>query len=145
MERAPMPASDTTIVPLAAGFATPDREAWLAMVEKTLKGAPAESLTRRTLEDLPIQPLYEAAEPAFPAKAAPGWDARTLIAHGDAARANAEALADLAGGARSLVIGIDPSGTAGVAIGSAEGLARVLEGVLLDVAPVALDAGFLGP
>src|SRR6185312_6241847 len=40
---------------------------------------------------------------------------------------------------------IDPVGAAGVAIGSAEGLARALDGVLLDVAPVALDAGFLGP
>lgn len=139
------PVSDSALVPLAAGFAPPDREAWLAMLEKTLKGAPIESLTRKTLEDLPIQPLYEPARVEFPAKAAPGWDARTLLAHGDAAQANAEALASLAEGAGSLVVRLDPSGEAGVAIGSAEGLARALQGVLLDVAPVALDAGFLGP
>jgi methylmalonyl-CoA mutase len=138
-------APDQAIVPLAAGFAPPDREAWLAMLEKTLKGAPIEQLTKRTLEDLPIQPLYEAADGVFPAKAAPGWDVRAPIAHGEAAQANAAALASLAEGARSLVVKLDPAGEAGVAVGSAEGLARALDGVLLDVAPVALDAGFLGP
>jgi methylmalonyl-CoA mutase len=30
-------------------------------------------------------------------------------------------------------------------VGSAEGLARVLQGVILELAPVGLDAGFLGP
>ncbi len=142
----PSPDAETdVIVPLAAGFAAPDREAWLALVVKTLKGAPVASLTRETLEGLPILPLYEAAETAFPARAAPGWDARTEIAHGDAATANAAALGDLAEGARSLLLRIDPAGERGVAIGAAEGLARALDGVLLDVAPVALDAGFLGP
>ena len=100
----PSPDIETdVIVPLAAGFAAPDREAWLALVVKTLKGAPVASLTRDTLEGLPILPLYEAAETAFPARAAPGWDARTEVAHGDAATANAEALGDLAEGARSLL------------------------------------------
>ncbi|HEX3407482.1 MAG TPA: methylmalonyl-CoA mutase family protein [Caulobacteraceae bacterium] len=142
---APSPADPDTIIPLADGFPAPDREAWLALVEKTLKGAPLETLTRETLEGLPIQPLYEAAETAFPARSAPGWDARALIAHGDAAGAGAQALADLAEGARSLLIRLDPTGQAGVAIGSAAGLERALQGVLLDAAPVALDAGFLGP
>ncbi|HWF77807.1 MAG TPA: methylmalonyl-CoA mutase family protein [Caulobacteraceae bacterium] len=141
----PSPADADTIIALAEGFPAPDREAWLALVEKTLKGAPLESLTRETLEGLPILPLYDAAETAFPARGATGWDARALIAHGDAAGANAEALGDLAEGARSLLIRIDPGAEAGVAIGSAEGLARALQGVLLDIAPVALDAGFLGP
>src|SRR5215469_7405994 len=102
----PSPADTDTLVPLADGFPAPDRQAWLALVEKTLKGAPLESLTRETLEGLPIQPLYEAAETAFPARAAPGWDARARIAHGDAAGANAEALAGLSEGARSLLLRI---------------------------------------
>ena len=142
---APSPADPDAIVPLADGFPAPDREAWLALVDKTLKGAPLESLTRETLEGLPILPLYEAAETPFPARAGLGWDARALVAHGDAAGANAEALADLAEGARSLLVRIDPAGQAGIAIGSAEQLARALDGVVLDVAPVALDAGFLAP
>ena len=143
---APSPADLTSeIIPLADGFAPPNREAWLALVEKTLKGAPLGSLTRETLEGVPILPLYEAAEDEFPARATPGWDLRALVGHGDAAGANAQALSDLAEGAGSLLLRIDPTGEHGVAIGSAEGLARALDGVLLDVAPIALDAGFLGP
>jgi methylmalonyl-CoA mutase len=136
--------ADTAVVPLATGFAPPDRQAWLALVEKTLKGAPLESLTRRTLEGLEIEPLYEAGTGSFPAKSAPGWELRALVRGADPASANADALAELAQGAQSLLLRIDPSGADGVAIGSAEALGRVLDGVLLEVAPVALDAGFLG-
>jgi methylmalonyl-CoA mutase len=138
------PPADIAVVPLATGFAPPDRQAWLALVEKTLKGAPIESLTQRTLEGLEIQPLYEAAAGSFPARSAPGWDLRALVRAAGPAAANADALADLAQGAQSLLVRIDPTGAGGVAIGSAEALARVLEGVLLEIAPVALDAGFLG-
>jgi methylmalonyl-CoA mutase len=42
------------------------------------------------------------------------------------------------------VIRIDPTGANGVAIGSADALARMLDGVVLELAPIALDAGFLG-
>ena len=44
------------IVPLAEGFERPSREDWLALVERTLKGAPVASLTRRTIEGLAIEP-----------------------------------------------------------------------------------------
>jgi methylmalonyl-CoA mutase len=134
------------IIPLSSGFPAPDRGAWLALVEKTLKGAPLESLTRRTLDGLAIAPLYEAASDA-PAldRAAPGWDVRAAVRHPDPAGANAEALEELAQGAQSLLLRLDPTGAAGVAAGSADDLARVLDGVLLDVAAVALDAGYLGP
>jgi methylmalonyl-CoA mutase len=70
---------------------------------------------------------------------------RTVIRSADPAAANAEALADLAQGANSLLLRLDPTGADGVAVGSADDLARVLQGVMLDVAPVALGAGFLGP
>jgi methylmalonyl-CoA mutase len=136
--------ADTAAVPLATGFPPPDRQAWLALVEKTLKGAPVESLTRRTLEGLEIRPLYEAVTGSFPAKSTAGWDLRALVRAADPASANSDALADLAQGAQSLLVRIDPTGADGVAVGSAEALARVLEGVLLEVAPVALDAGLLG-
>ena len=137
--------ADTAPVPLAAGFPPPDRAAWLALVDKTLKGQPIESLTRRTLEGLEIRPLYEGVARSGPARSAPGWDLRALVRTGDPAAANADALGDLAQGAASLLLRIDPTGAAGIAAGSAGDLARVLDGVLLDVAPVALDAGFLGP
>jgi len=133
------------VQPLAAGFAPASEADWAALVQKTLKGESVESLTRRTIEGLPIQPLYQQAAPAaFAPKTAAGWDIRTLVRNPTAVGANVEALQDLANGAVSTLIRIDPEGAEGVAVGSAEGLAQVLDGVLLDVAPVALDAGFLG-
>ena len=134
------------LIPLAAGFPGPDRDAWLALVEKTLKGAPLEGLSRRTVEGLAIEPLYDAALDAAPiVRSAPGWDVRTLVAAPDPAAANADALSELAQGAGSLLLRLDPTGQHRIAAGGANDVARVLEGVLLDVAPVALDAGFLGP
>jgi methylmalonyl-CoA mutase len=132
------------IQPLAEGFARASREAWIGLVERTLKGAPIASLTRRTLEGLAIEPLYEPAAPTVvPARQALGWDIRAPVRAASPTEANAQILADLAGGASSVLIRIDADD--GVAIGDAATLARVLDGVLLDVAPVALDAGFLGP
>jgi methylmalonyl-CoA mutase len=137
--------ADIAPLPLAAGFPAPDRQAWLALVEKTLKGQSLESLTRRTFEGLEIQPLYEAAAKSGPARSSPGWDLRTLVRTPGVAEAAADALGDLAQGSASLLLRIDPTGAAGIAAGSADDLSRVLDGVLLDVAVVALDAGFLGP
>jgi methylmalonyl-CoA mutase len=133
-------------VALAAGFPEPDRAAWLALVEKTLKGAPLASLTRRTVEGLAIEPLYATSD-AAPAimRAEAGWDMRTLVRAADPAAANAEALSDLAQGAGSVLLRLDPTGQDGIAVGAADDLARVLDEVLLDAAPVALDASFLGP
>lgn len=123
---------------------------WRALVEKTLKGEAFDSLRSRTSEDLPIEPLYAAA--ASPGgfhprvfDAARPWDIRTSVSHPDAAAANGEVLSDLEGGAASVLVRIDPTGAHGVAVGSADGLARVLEGVMLELAPIALDAGFLAP
>ena len=72
------------------------------------------------------------------------WDLRTLVDHPDPARANVLAHEALANGAASLLLRLAPSGEAGVAAGSQDDLARALDGVLLDLAPVALDAGFMG-
>ena len=122
---------------------------WRKLVEKTLKDAPFDSLRRRTVEGLPIEPLYGSrAAAGFPLRALDAerpWDIRTPVRRADLPGARSEILTDLEGGAASVVITLDPSGQAGIAVGSAEGLAQVLEGVLLDLAPLALDAGFLGP
>jgi len=140
----------TDAPPLAAAFPPVSDADWRALVEKTLKDAPFDSLRRTTAEGLPIEPLYPAAQvrAAFTPRlhdAERPWDVRALVAHPDPARANADLLADLEGGAASALVVIDPTGEAGVAIGSPEGLGRVLDGVMLELAPVALDAGFLGP
>ena len=135
---------------LAASFPAATADDWRGLVEKTLKGEPLESLNKATLEGLPIAPLYPPAETpaAFatrPHDAERPWDIRAGVAHPDPARANADLLADLEGGAASGVIRIDPTGHDGVAIGSAADLAVVLKDVVLELAPVGLDAAFLGP
>ena len=139
------------VISLAGDFPAATREAWLKLVDKTLGDRSLDSLTRQTDEGLPIRPLYRAedsAAPAYPGIAARegdrAWDVRTLIAHPDPSRANAEVLEDLEGGASSVVVRLDPTGKTGVAVGSADGLARVLDGVVIELASVALDAGFHG-
>ena len=137
------------IAPLAADFPAPDVAAWRALVAKTIGGADVETLISHTDEGLPIEALYAAAN-AAPALAlgerdeSRPWDVRCATAHPDPARANADILADLQGGAASTLLRIDPTGVAGTAIGSAEALARATDAVILELAPLALDAGFLG-
>jgi methylmalonyl-CoA mutase len=136
---------------LTAEFSPATAEAWRALVAKTLGEKPFSSLERTTAEGLPIAPLYPPGglpgAQAFsvrPFNAARPWDVRVLTAHPDPSRANVEILGDLEGGAASAVVRIDPTGQAGVAIGSAEGLALALKDVVVELAPVGLDAGFLG-
>lgn len=132
-------------------FAPATEAAWRALVDKTLGDTPFESLSKTTLEGLPIRPLYVsgqgpvAALPARPFDRDRAWDLRTLTANPDPSAANAELLADLENGGASIEVRIDPTGAAGVAVGSASGLARVLQGVVLEMAPAGVEAGFLGP
>ncbi len=139
------------LVPLAEGFEPATSEQWLALVAKTIgEAAFDDKLVSHTVDGLDILPLYPAAEAAEPISMGPRdthrpWDLRVRTAHPEPAAARAEILADLEGGAASAIIAIDPEGVSGVAVGSAEGLAGALDGVVLELAPVALDAGFLGP
>jgi methylmalonyl-CoA mutase len=143
---------DDTIIPLASDFAPPSRAEWLEIVEKTLKGAAFEKrLVSKAYDGPALQPLYTADQTMrSPARALPGdmdrpWDLRTRINHPDPRAANDEALSDLVGGGASVLLCIDPSAKDGIAAGSEADLAKALDGVLLDLACVALDAGYLGP
>jgi len=145
------PALTDDIISLAKSFGAQQQADWLALVEKTLKGQPLEKLTTKTRDGLEVRPLYRSGD-GEPASVRPGprnadqpWDLRTEVRHPDPVRAGAEALKDLEGGASSVTVVIDPTGEAGVAIASQADLAKALSGVLLDIAPVALDAGYLGP
>lgn len=134
----------------ASVFPVSSEAEWRALVEKTLKGEPVESLRSTTVEGLVVEPLYApAAEPAaFQPRshhADRPWDVRARVAHPDAAAANRQVLTELESGAASVLLRLDASGASGVAIGSADGMAALLGGVMLELAPVALDAGFLGP
>ncbi len=126
---------------LDPGFPPAGEDAWRALVAKTLGDKPFESLQRTTVEGLAIAPLYAAAErpatfPTRPFSAERPWDLRTLSSHPDPARVNAELLTDLEGGAASVIL------KGHVTTGA---LATALKGVVVELAPVGLDAGFAGP
>lgn len=142
-------------ISLTAGFAPADEAAWRALVDKTLAGADfTKRLVSKTYDGVAIQPLYTAANAAKPLDEAlrgrarldvdRPWDIRALVDHPNPEAAGALALAELNGGATSLLVKIDPTGGDGVAVASKADLALALEGVLFDLAPVALDAGWLG-
>jgi methylmalonyl-CoA mutase len=141
-----------TMTDLSKDFPAPRLTDWLALVEKTLGGGDVARLRSRTADGVVVEPLYtpDNAAPAQALSRRPGldplraWDIRRGTEHPDPARANADVLADLDGGAASVSLRLDPSGRDGIAVASPADLARVLDGVLLDLAPVALDAGFMG-
>ena len=141
--------ADAAPIALAGDFPPATEAGWRALVDKTLGEAPFSTLEKTTSEGLAIEPLYapaaRAEAPARQVLADRAWEVAVLTAHPDPARANAELLADLRGGAAAAAVRIDPTGKDGVAIGSERELARALDGVILELAPVALDAGFLGP
>jgi len=152
---------------LAAAFPAADRDAWRALVDKALKGAPYEkALTTVLAEGIRIEPIYAAADAPPPADAATrhaeavdrvagGWDIRQLHTHPDPAETNAAILVDLQRGARSVLIRLDKAGRRGgtaatdpenagvdgVMIDGAASLDTALGGVFLDAAPVAFQPG----
>ncbi|MFF7361338.1 methylmalonyl-CoA mutase family protein [Streptomyces sp. NPDC008125] len=147
-------------LPLAAEFADASPEQWQTLVEGVLRksgkdvtGEAALEALSTTLEDgLTTRPLYTfrnstppAGLPGFapftrgggPAgNAAGGWDVRQRHALSDPVRLNEALLADLENGVTSLWLRV--GGPGGVPV---SGLDRALDGVLLDLAPPALDAG----
>ncbi|MEI7032227.1 methylmalonyl-CoA mutase family protein [Streptomyces pratensis] len=143
----------------AAAFPDPSHDQWQSLVEgvlrksgKEVSGSAAEEALSTTLEDgLTTRPLYTAHDSSpdtgFPGfapftrgsrpegNAAGGWDVRQRHAHTDPARLNEAVLGDLENGATSLWLTV--GGPTGV---PAEALTRALDGVYLDLAPIALDA-----
>ena len=126
-------------------FPIPSPADWRVLAEKALKDRPLESLVHLDADGLAVRPLYAAATGGRPVSAprpsdAEGraWDVRTLV-EGDAAGAvNAAVLADLEGGAASVLL-------KGGVLADSEPMARALDGVALELAAVGLDAGLEGP
>ncbi|MGI5157022.1 methylmalonyl-CoA mutase family protein [Microbispora sp. CA-102843] len=128
----------------AAEFPQATREQWRTLAAEVLRksgwdGSPGEAeaaLTSTTYDGVAVAPLYDAADlPAAPRTArAPGaWDVRQRHADPDPAASREAIHADLENGVTSLWLdlnAIDPAA-----------LPAVLDGVLLDLAPVVLDAG----
>lgn len=90
------------------------------------------TLARTTLDDISVSPLGIPGGDAASVRPARvgAWDIRSLIADPDAKRANEAALVDLGGGVTSLWLAADAD----------TDLAATLDQVLLDLAPVVLDA-----
>lgn len=141
---------------LSDGFEPADEDAWLAAVDKVLKGAPFTKLLSTTADGITIQPLYTPDnspgahdDAGFPG-AAPftrgahaarradvAWDVRMVVTGADARTANANVLQDLERGVTSLELrwGSGP-------VTDATSLAAALDGVYLELVPVALRPGF---
>lgn len=122
---------------LAADFAPASYDDWRKLVDGVLKGAPFEKLVGKTYDGLRIEPIYQRARDASPiagrSTAAP-WQIMQRIDHPDAARANAQALLDLEGGANGLtLVFAGANGAHGFGLqASPEIIEQVLQGVLLD-------------
>lgn len=152
---------ENTMTELSFGqdFPGADEAQWRALVEKALKGAAFEKvLMSESYDGLQIEPLYARAHDLGKGLAGlPGsapftrgirerssgraWDIRQAVANHNAKQANALILEDLAGGVSSLILKIAAPGQAGIDIQSLDDLQTCLDGVQLDFAAIALDAG----
>jgi len=146
-------------LPLAARFPPATRDQWIELVTGVLRRSglaedadPVAALSSTTYDGIPVRPLYTAADappvPAGTPGSAPylrgatadgptltGWDVRQRHADPDPARLRASLLNDLETGATSVWLVL---GEAGLPVAD---LPAALEGVYVDLAPVALDAG----
>ncbi|MFD1694909.1 methylmalonyl-CoA mutase family protein [Roseibium aestuarii] len=119
---------------------TPDEAAWLAQVDKALKGAARETLARRSEDGAVIAPLYPRAREARPLSLRPVGQPWVMVSRIDLPQpeaANAQALEDLVGGANGLSLVLagkdDPRGGGLTTGAGAEGLKATLATVLRDV------------
>lgn len=138
------------LLTLAGDFPEPDREEWLAAVDKVLRGRDFSHVLESTTRDgLTIRPLYTAEDwvqssaddlpgpgrlrrGAVRERAA-GWDVRQRHLWGEATTLNEAILTDLENGVTSIELVVGPGE-------DLSQLGRILDGVLLDLAPVALSS-----
>lgn len=112
---------------------------WREAVDGVLKGRPFEKvLVNETRGGLDIQPLYApatatAAVPADPHRIAYGWDIRQRHDPADVDACRAAVLDDLEHGVTSIELATPPT------VWHLDELRSALQGVLLDIAPVALE------
>ncbi len=149
-----MPNTDLT---LSERFADASEADWKAAVEKALRGKPPESLARKTADKISYGPL--ARETDYPAardpEGVPGaapwirgrhaapdpflpWDIRQEERHPDPDTANREIMAGLERGTSSIELHIDDAGQHGVIATTLDGVKTTLEGVLPELATIAL-------
>jgi methylmalonyl-CoA mutase len=134
---------------------TADEADWRALVDKGLKGGAWDRLVGKTSDGIALEPLYREANfaTAGDVSGMPGaapfvrgartgaWDIRQVFAHPSPVETNRAILADLQGGVSGVELLIDTNGERGLAIEDARGLDTALADVILEAAPVSLDAG----
>lgn len=147
----------------AGDFPAADLDAWRAEADQALKGAPFERLIRKTMDGIERGPLFTRADLAEAGETgAPGaapfirgrtserdaflpWGIRQSVDHPDPKIANAHMLEELSGGASEIALKLDPLGETGVAARTVDELKTVLDGVMLDLAPVHLQPSRMAP
>ncbi len=151
------------ILSLAREFPPVTLEDWRRLAARALRGKDLESLVSRTLDDVPVGPLYTRAD-AVPGEGLPGvfprlrggrpaadlpdaWDVRQLHRHPDPGIAAAEIAEDLAGGVRSIWLRLDRrmiaggDGADGTLLLEPGDLAPILAACTAAGAPLVLDPG----
>jgi len=149
---------------LAADFPMPSRAEWVALVDRVTRaarripddaepGAGEAALTRPDVDGIPVRPLYTADDGPTEAIGVPGlppylrgaratgpvptgWQVRQRHREPDPAAAAAAIAADLENGVGAIWLAVGGAGAT-----APTDLGAVLADVLLDVAPVVLDAG----
>ena len=135
-----------------AAFHAASEAEWRQLAVKALKGADFEAkLVSHSADGLRIEPLYAKAAGGHPRPVRAGsgpWRVVQRIDHADPEAARRQALDDLENGASglSLVFADAPAARGfGLADASPATLARALEGVMIDLVALRLEAGRAAP
>jgi methylmalonyl-CoA mutase len=145
---------------LSGDFDDATEAQWLTAVGKALKGRGIEAITRETLDGIKIHPLYRetnfhaASNPLGMPGAAPflrgpestpnsdrPWDIRQAFTHASPEQTHHEIMRDLERGISSIELKHDCTGQNGVQLCDLSAFKTVLQGVLPDIATIALDHG----
>jgi methylmalonyl-CoA mutase len=149
-----MTPNPTPMEPLAAEFAPADRGAWETLV-RGKEADPERPLTTALENGIEVKWLYAADDELAPdpggltgedpfvrgRRLGTPWAIRQQNATPDRRRANRELLEDLEGGATELLLVTACASASGIPVADADELDEVLDGVHLDLAPIALAGG----
>ena len=145
------------------GFPDSGDAAWRKEVEKALKGGEFDTLIKTTLDGVVRGPLFTREDLAgLDSSGQPGhapfvrgahaerdqympWAIRQSVNAPDPKVSNRQILEELEGGASEIMLRLDPLGETGTAVRTIEELKQVLDGVLLDVAPIHLAPSRMSP
>lgn len=149
-----------TVLSEATAFPAPDKSAWRALAEATLKGGDFDKrLVGRTAEGIALDPLYtrddalEATKAAGAVDAAPftrggarsaeaPWVVAQIIDIADPAEANRQALTDLGHGASGLVLAFAPrADRPGILARTTADIDRLMAGVHPELISISFDVG----